>query len=142
MTALIWLVAGIALVAAEVVSGGFVLLMLGAGALGAAGADALFGSLAVDVTVFTLVTIGLFVLARPALKRRLAATDYVPTNVDALVGGKATVVAEVNATTGRVKIGGEVWSARALTEGMVIEPGRAVRVVEISGATAIVVDEP
>lgn len=142
MAALIWLVAGVAFVAAEVLSGDFVLLMLGLGALGAAGADAMFGSLAADVAVFALLTVGLIVLARPALKRRLASTDYVPTNVHALVGGKATVVSEVDARTGQVKIGGEVWSARALAEGAVFEPGRSVTVVEISGATAIVWDEP
>lgn len=142
MAALIWLVAGIALAAAEVVSGGFVLLMLSAGALGAAAVDVIFGSTAVDVGVFAALSVGMLVLARPVLRRRLAVTDYVPTNVHALVGGKATVVAQVDARAGQVKIGGELWSARTPAEGMVIEPGRAVTVVEISGATAIVVDEP
>jgi membrane protein implicated in regulation of membrane protease activity len=36
--AVIWLIAGLALIAAEVLSGEFVLLMIGGGALAAAGA--------------------------------------------------------------------------------------------------------
>ena len=37
-----------------------------------------------------------------------------------------------------MKIGGEVWSARALDEHSVIEPGARVQVAEIEGATALV----
>lgn len=141
MAALIWLIAGVVFVAAELLSRGFVLLMLGVGALAAAGADAAFGSLPVDAGVFALVSVGLLVLARPALKRRMTEIAYQPTNAEALVGGPATVVAEVDQHGGRVKIGGEVWSARAALAGHVFEPGHAVTVVQISGATAIV-DEP
>ncbi len=39
---------------------------------------------------------------------------------------------------GRVKIGGEVWSARTLDEHQVIEPGARVEVAQIEGATAVV----
>jgi membrane protein implicated in regulation of membrane protease activity len=38
-----------------------------------------------------------------------------------------------------VKIGGEVWSARASDGQGVIEPGARVTVLSISGATAVVV---
>ena len=44
----------------------------------------------------------------------------------------------VDGDGGRVKIGGEVWSARALDEHAVIEPGARVQVAEIEGATALV----
>lgn len=141
MAALIWLIAGVVFVAAELMTRSFVLLMLGLGALAAAGSEAVFGSLPVDAGVFALVSVGLLVLARPALKRRMGELAYLPTNAEALVGGRATVVAEVDHQGGQVKIGGEVWSARAAVEGHVFEPGHAVTVVQISGATAIV-DEP
>ena len=48
------------------------------------------------------------------------------------------VVERVDGNGGRVKIGGEVWSARALDEHSVIEPGARVQVAEIEGATALV----
>jgi len=37
-----------------------------------------------------------------------------------------------------VKIGGEVWSARAFFDDQVIEPGANVEVAKIEGATALV----
>jgi membrane protein implicated in regulation of membrane protease activity len=37
-----------------------------------------------------------------------------------------------------VKIGGEVWTARSFDDDRVIEPGEEVDVVEIRGATALV----
>jgi membrane protein implicated in regulation of membrane protease activity len=39
---------------------------------------------------------------------------------------------------GRVKIGGEVWSARAYDESQVIEAGSTVEVLKFEGATALV----
>ena len=60
-------------------------------------------------------------------------------NTDALVGGPAVVVARVDGHGGRVKIGGDVWSARAYEHDQVLEPGDRVTIVDISGATAMVV---
>ena len=37
-----------------------------------------------------------------------------------------------------VRIGGEVWSARAFFEGQVLEPGARAEVAKIEGATALV----
>jgi membrane protein implicated in regulation of membrane protease activity len=136
--ALIWLVIGIALIAAEVVSGDLVLLMLGLGALVGAGSAALTGNPVIDVAVFAVASIGLLVLARPALKRRFLSGPGVKTNTEALVGTKAVVVATVDPQGGQVKLGGDVWSARSFIDGQVIQPGTPVTVVEISGATAVV----
>ena len=41
---------------------------------------------------------------------------------------------------GQVKIGGEVWSARAYDEDDVFEPGARVEVMKIEGATALVAE--
>ncbi len=136
--AAVWLVAGVLLVAAEVLSGDFVLLMLGAAALAAAGSSALFGSLVVDVAVFAVTAVGLIVLARPVLKRRLAVTQHTKTNAEALVGNKALVMSRVDAHSGQVKLRGEIWSARTYDETEVLEPGRSVTVMDIAGATAVV----
>jgi len=142
MAALIWLIAGIALLAAEVLSGDLVLVMLGTGALAAAGATALSGSQYVAVTVFAVASIGLLVLARPALKRRFLLGAGVRTNTEALVGARALALSIVDSHQGRVKLAGDEWSARSYIEGQVIEPGTTVTVVEISGATAVVSAEP
>jgi membrane protein implicated in regulation of membrane protease activity len=58
--------------------------------------------------------------------------------VDALVGRGAYVVSEVSGLGGRVRIGGEEWTARPYDETLVIPPGTTVDVIEISGTTALV----
>ena len=134
--AVIWLIAGIALVGVEVLTGTFVLLMLGGGALAAAAAAALGGSLPVDTGVFGLVSLLLLIVARPALARRAApaleAADNSP------VGSSGVVVLRVGDDAGQVKINGELWSARSMTRGEVFEPGERVTVLHLSGVTAIV----
>ncbi|MEB3366296.1 NfeD family protein [Saccharopolyspora mangrovi] len=140
--ALLWLIAGVLLVGAEALSGDFVLVMIGAAALGAAGSSALGMPLGVDVAVFAVLALGLVLLARPALKRRMGVQRELKTNVDALVGKQAVVESTVDAQGGRVRIDGQLWSARALDGTQVIEAGRTVTVMEIAGATAVVWAEP
>jgi membrane protein implicated in regulation of membrane protease activity len=62
----------------------------------------------------------------------------VRTGTDALVGTKAVVLQRVDQDGGRVRIGGEEWSARSYLEDQVLEPGARVEVVKIEGATALV----
>jgi membrane protein implicated in regulation of membrane protease activity len=140
--ALLWLIAGVVLIAAEILSGDFVLVMLGAAALGAAGASALGVPLGLDAAVFAALSLGLIFMARPALRRRMRVEHELKTNVEALIGKKAVVESTVDAHGGRVRIGGEVWSARAFDETQVMERGQTVTVMDISGATAVVWAEP
>ena len=140
--AALWLIAGLVLVAAEVVSGEFVLLMLGGGALVAAGASAAGLSLAGSAVVFAVASVLLLFGVRPVLRRRLdRAVPATPMRAEALVGGPATVVARVDGHGGRVRIGHDEWSARAFDGVQVIEAGERVTVVGISGATALVLAE-
>lgn len=141
--AVLWLIAGLALIAAEVLSGEFVLLMIGGGALAAAGASALFGgNLVIDVVVFALASVLLLFAVRPMLRRRLEkGMDHGVMHHRALVGNTAFVVKRVDGHGGQVRIGGELWSARAMDEHEVIEPGAKVTVMDISGATALVVGQ-
>ncbi|HET9141647.1 NfeD family protein [Actinophytocola sp.] len=141
MAALIWLIGGIVLVAAEILSGDFFLLMLGIGALTAALAEVLFGNTLISLGVFAVSSIGLVTFARPWFKARFHGA-IVPDNVQALIGGKATALSRVDDSGGQVKLNGEVWSARSFDDKQVIEPGTSVTVMEITGATAIVWAEP
>lgn len=140
MAALFWLIGGIVLMAAEILSGDFFLLMVGVGALAGAGSEAIFGNTIVSCAVFALVSIGLVTFARPWLKRRLHG-ELVHTNADALIGKKAVAVSAVDGQGGQVKLDGDVWSARAFDTNQAIEPGQSVTVVEIAGATAVVLGD-
>lgn len=137
-----WLVIGVLLIAVEVLSGDFVLLMLGVGGLAAAGVTALGADLVWSLVVFALTSLGLITLARPALKRRLHAGEHYRSHTEALVGSRATVLSTVDNHGGQVKIGGEVWSARSYDETQVLQPGQSVTVMDIAGATALVWGDP
>lgn len=142
ITALVWLVVGVSLLATEVLSGEFVLVMLGGGALVAAGVTLAVGGVVPGVIAFGIASVVLVFAVRPPLKRRLQhGIEDSLMHTRALVGGPAVVVSRVDATGGRVKIGGDLWSARAVHEDDVIEEGAEVLVVEISGATAVVVPQ-
>ena len=132
-----WLIGGIALIAAEMLSGDFFLLMVGVGGLAGAGAEVAFGNTGVSIAVFAVVSIGLVTFARPWLRRRLHG-ELVHTNTSALIGRKAVAVSDVDGQGGQVRLDGDVWSARAFDTARPITPGMSVTVVEIAGATAVV----
>lgn len=92
----------------------------------------------VQFVVAALTAVLLLATLRPWLLRHLKARmPLVETNAAALVGRGAVVVSTVTVEGGRVKLNGEVWSARA-EAGQAIPPGTEVRVSRIDGATAVV----
>jgi membrane protein implicated in regulation of membrane protease activity len=138
--AVIWLIVGLVLIAAEVLSGEFVLLMLGGGALVAAVVSLAAGGVAAGAVAFAVASGLLVFAARPALRRRLdRGIEHSTMHSKALVGASAVVVARVDGHGGRIKLRGELWSARSCDGHEVIEPGATVTVMDISGATALVV---
>ncbi|WBB64723.1 NfeD family protein [Streptomyces sp. WMMC500] len=111
--------------------------MFSVGAVAAAVTAALGGGLTVQVIVFAVVSTALIAAVRP-VARRHRSQGGAATGVDALKGRRAVVLERVDGSGGRIKLAGEVWSARALDAGEVYEPGRQVDVVDIDGATAVV----
>jgi len=112
-------------------------LMLAGGAL-AGGVAAMVGlPFLVQALVAIVASAALIVVVRPVAKRHLRQPVNARTGVAALVGRRATVVERVDAHGGRIKLAGEIWSARSYDHA-VIEIGAAVDVVEIQGATALV----
>lgn len=138
--ALIWLLAGVVLIGAEAVSGELFLLMLGGGALAAAGGTALglvgfFGA----AVVFAVASVALLLAVRPIVRRRLdASLTPLETHHGTMVGRDAEVVHRVDGETGRVRIAGELWSARSKDGHEVIEEGAVATVLEVTGAIALV----
>ena len=136
--ALIWLIAALALAGAEALTGDLFLLMLGGGALAAAGSSLVFDDLWVHGAVFLVVSVLLLILVRPALRRQFLSGKGMPEPVKALEGKSALVLDRVARHEGQVKLDGEVWTARPLNDDDVFEPGDHVTVVHIDGATAVV----
>ena len=78
--------------------------------------------------------------AAPGRVRHRRLPPSIRTGAAALVGRPAMVIERIanNEGVGCVKIDGEVWTARSYDEDEVIDAGERVEVVEIRGATALV----
>ncbi len=140
MSWLVWLVVAVALAIGEIFTPG--MFFLGPVALAAAAgavAAALGGTLAALI-VFLVCSVLSLGLLRPIARAHLRVPALARTGTAALVGRKATVLRRVDAQGGRVRIGGEEWSARSFVAGQVIAEGAQVDVVEIEGATALVME--
>ena len=140
MDSIVWIVLAAVLGVAEIFTLTASLGLLAIAALAAAGAAALGLGPFAQFAVFAVVAVAGLVGVRPLVKRQLR-PRFGPQHrfgVAALVGRQARVVQEVTGHAGRVRIGGEEWSARAYDETLVIPAGTTVDVIEIEGATALV----
>ena len=91
-----------------------------------------------QLLAFIIGSIATVAFLRPIARRHLHMPAALRTGTAALEGTKAVVLQRVDVNGGRVRIGGEEWSARAYMEDQVLEPGTRVEVVKIEGATALV----
>ncbi len=133
-----WLIGAAALGIPLVITAMPELGMLAVGALAAAGVAGLGAGIVIQVLVFAAVSVALILAVRPLAARHRAQRPQLVSGVEALKGKQAVVLERVDASGGRIKLAGEVWSARALDGGQAYEVGQAVDVVDIEGATAIV----
>lgn len=141
MEAVLWIVLAIALAIGEAFTATFLIIFFAAGALAAAGAAALGAPLLLQAIAFAVVS-GLSVAAlRPIImkhQRPAVESGETPFGIEAIEGSSATVLEEVDADHGLVKIDGELWTARSFDGTEKYQPGERVRVIKVRGATAIV----
>ena len=136
----IWLVAACVLGVAEMHQGGFYLAPFAFGALLAALVGLLGVGVGLSAVVFALASGMVFVGLRPVARRHRRLPPSIRTGAAALVGRPAIVLERIanDEGVGCVRIDGEVWTARSFDEAEVFDPGERVEVVEIRGATALV----
>jgi membrane protein implicated in regulation of membrane protease activity len=119
-----WLTVAVALAGLEIIS--LDLVLIG-------------GPLALQVAMALISAVALLAVIRPGVVRQLHSGPDLKTGADALIGQRATVLREMShSLPGRVKIGGEEWTAAPYDEDDHIEAGAVVDVVQIKGATAYV----
>jgi membrane protein implicated in regulation of membrane protease activity len=112
--------------------------MFAVGALVAALVSAFGGGVVLQVVVFAAVSVALVAVIRPIAVRHQSTRPALRTGVEALKGRQAVVLERVDGHDGRIKLGGEIWSARSLDADQSFEVGQHVDVVDIEGATAVV----
>jgi membrane protein implicated in regulation of membrane protease activity len=137
----IWLIAACVLGVGEMHQGGFYLAPFALGALLAAIVGLLGAGAALSAIVFVAASLLVFATLRPVARRHRQLPPAIRTGAAALIGRPAVVLERIanHEGVGCVRIdGGEVWTARSYDEDEVIDAGERVEVVDIKGATALV----
>jgi membrane protein implicated in regulation of membrane protease activity len=139
----LWLIAAVVLAVAEVVNTSFYLFPFSIGAFGAALVALAGAGAPIAIVVFAVLTALSFGIVRPIARRHLSAPPQIRTGTAALIGRRAIVLERIanDEGVGCVRIDGEVWTARSYDDDAVFEPGTRVHVMEIRGATALVVED-
>jgi membrane protein implicated in regulation of membrane protease activity len=138
-TWLTWALVAVGLTLGEIFTPGLFFLGPIALAAGAAAIAAALGApLWVDIVVFGAGSFASLGVLRPIARAHLKMPHAIRTGTAALEGAKAVVLQRVDGLGGRVKIGGEEWSARSYMPDEAFEPGTQVEIIQIEGATALV----
>src|SRR3954471_12632073 len=126
-----WLIAAVGLGIPLVITAMPEFGMFAVGAVAGAASAGLGGGIVSQVVTFVVVSVALLVFVRPLAYRNRQRPEQ-RSGVDALKGKQAVVLERVDGGAGgRIKLGGEVWSARSLESGRSFDPGQHVDVVEI-----------
>jgi membrane protein implicated in regulation of membrane protease activity len=137
---LVWLIAGVFASVGEILTVGFFLAPFAVGAFAAMLASLAGGGDVVQLLTFAIVTMASFGVVRPIARRHMHVPPQIRTGTAALVGQPAMVLERISndENVGSVRLDGEVWTARAFDDDLVIAQGTKVQVIEIRGATALV----
>ena len=101
--------------------------MLAVGAVAGAVTAGLGGGIVMQVLVFVAVSVALIAVVRPIAARHSAQRPLLATGIEALKGKQAVVLERVDGSGGRIKLAGEIWSARSLDAVRELRAGPAGR---------------
>jgi len=135
---IVWLVVAALLGVAEIMTTTLAFGLVALAAVAAAVVGAVGLGLPVQLAAFAGAAVAGLGIVRPLAVRHIRQPPLLRSGTSALIGRSATVIEEVTALDGRVRIGGEIWSARCYEESRVIPAGSTVDVFAIEGATALV----
>ncbi|MFN2571179.1 MAG: NfeD family protein [Gemmatimonadales bacterium] len=140
---LVWFLASMGLLVAEMFTAGFWLacLAVGAAVAGFVGLIPGLGPITQGVA-FAVSSVASMAALRPRLMHyfQLGPGSELRTGVDALLGKTAVVTERIGpGTTGRVKVDGEDW--RGASDTGVLEPGTLVTIIQVDGTTLMVEKE-
>jgi membrane protein implicated in regulation of membrane protease activity len=131
----------VGLAVGEVLTPGLFFLGPVALAAGAAAVADLLGAGAIgSLIVFIVCSVASLAILRPVARRHIRLPAISRTGTDALIGRKAVVTRQVDGAGGRIRVGGEEWSARSYLGDQVLVEGQTVDIVQIEGATALVAE--
>lgn len=132
----VWLIISGVFFIMEMMTVGFLVFWFGIGALLTALVSVFTDSIIIQTAVFVISSTLLLFLTKPLVKK-LSHSNKVQTNAYSIIGKKGIVTREINSKKGigQVKIGSEIWTAKASSE---IPEGTEIVVKEIDGVKVIV----
>jgi membrane protein implicated in regulation of membrane protease activity len=135
---IVWLVLAAVLGVAEIMTTTLAFGLIAAGAVVAGVVGVAGAGLPFQLIAFAVASAAGLGVVRPIAVRHIKQPPLLRTGTSALVGRSAKVLEEITDEGGKVRIGGELWSARPYDESQVIPVGSTVDVFAIEGATALV----
>src|ERR1700712_1066404 len=142
----IWLALILVFLVIETLTLDLIFLMLAIGSVGGLVPPFAGAPLLLQIPIAAVIALLLIFALRPPLLRRLRrGGDPAKSNVEALLGLEGRVLAPVTTTSGTVRLAnGDTWTARVFPSAtdQLLNPGDAVYVKAIDGATALVEPEP
>jgi membrane protein implicated in regulation of membrane protease activity len=135
---IVWLVLAAVLGVAEIMTTTLAFGLIAAGAVVAGVVGVAGAGLPFQLIAFAVASGAGLGLVRPIAMRHIKQPPLLRTGTSALVGRSAKVVEAVTDDGWKVRIGGELWSARPYDESQAIPVGSTVDVFAIEGATALV----
>ena len=138
MMTIVWTAAIILFGVVEAATAGLVSIWFVAGALVALVAAFVDASLAVQITLFLVVSAAALAVTRPLLKK-ITAANVIPTNADRVLGewAKVTETIDNENSTGAVYVDGKAWTARSADDA-VIPVGSRVKIESMQGVKLLV----
>ena len=134
-----WILLFIIFLIAEAATAGLVSIWFCAGALCSFVAAKVGAAVYVQIIIFIVASVALFVLTRPFVKNVIKLKSE-PTNLDRIIGQSVDVTEKIDnkADTGAIKYDGKVWTARSNDFDVTFEKGDFVTVDRIEGVKVIV----
>ena len=134
-----WLIALVVFLVIEAATLGLATIWFAGGAPVALIAAMCGAGIVIQIVLFLVVSLILLFFTRP-LAVRFLNKDTLKTNVDRVVGMEGVVTEEISnlAGTGKVSLGGNMWTARTENEGGTIPVDAVVTVLRVEGVKLIV----
>ena len=134
-----WILLFIIFLIAEAATAGLVSIWFCAGALCSFAAAKVGAAVYIQIIIFVVASVALFVLTRPFVKNVIKLKSE-PTNLDRIIGQSVAVTERIDnkADTGAIKYDGKIWTARSNDFDVTFEKGDFVTVDRIEGVKVIV----
>lgn len=139
---LFWLVLMIVMLVVEAIVPGLVSIWFALGALVSLIATYLNAPVWLQFALFGVSTAVFLVATRPLVKKYVNSRIQ-PTNADMIIGKECIVTEDINniSGTGAISVGGKFWTARSISDELVIPSGSKAFIDRIEGVKAIVRQE-